>query len=223
MKPAPLITRINESDILKEDIERTDRNIIQSILSQFKIDKHIFSVNNLNTRLVCIFQKLKSIRFETLQKIYLLSDKIKVINILFPSKSLEVQIYKNNTEKKNVKIRKRPNIKEIDLCAMKFIEASNVHKSDRRVCVEIVKLLYKWTFGTVACKVQMDLFGDTYHCKIFKLRTISFQQLNSLTKLSDLINDIEIDYIQKMLSFKVTRTNEYITLNELNSRKKQKI
>ena len=218
----PTITQLSTEDKLRGNIERADRNIIQSILAQFKKEKSIFSLNTLNSRLVCIFRELSYLKYETLHKIYLLSDKIKVIDVALASKALEVQIHKN-AEKKQVLIKRRPNTTEIESCAKQFIEKINVDKSDMRLCLEIVKLLYKWTWGKAACKVEMNLFGDSYNCKIYNLRRVSFQQLKMLSKLSDLITDINIDFKNKWLTFKVTRTNEYITLNELSNRKKQKL
>ena len=112
------------------------------------------------------------------------------------------------------------------MCAKSFLKLQNVHQSDQRLCEEIVKLLYKFTWGGVASIVHIDLFGDTYHFKVEKLRKLSFQQLNLLHKLSDLVSNIKFDFKQKLLTFKVTRTNEYITMNDLSNNiqlKKQKV
>jgi len=223
MKPAPIITQIRKENMLRGNIERADRNIIQSIIAQLENEKCIFSLNNLSSRLVCIFRELQFIRFDTLKKIYLLSDKIKVIKVTLRSKSLQVQIFKSENDRERVLIKKRPNMSEIEACANKFITKMKIHKSDSRLCLEIVKLLYKWTWGKAACKVEMKLYGDTYDCKISNLQDVTFQQLQLLSKLSDLITEIQVNFNSKLLTFKVTRTNEYITLNEINNNKKRKL
>lgn len=215
------ITKIKTYDLLDDNIERVDRNIIQSILTQFPDKETVFSVNNLNTRIVCIFKNMNNIDFHTLHKIYILSDKIKLIHVLIHANALEIQIHKVDAERAPVTIKKRPNILEIETCATKFIEQAKIHKSDSRMCLEVVKLLYKWTWGTAACKVEINLFGDTYHFTVSSLRKVSFQQLNVLNKLSDLVTDIEVNLKEKWLSFKVTRTNEYITLSEVKLKRKK--
>lgn len=222
---APNVTKIVKKNGLSEAIERTDRNIINSILQQFPSKENVFSVNNLNSRVVCLFRDLQTVSYSTLQKIYVLSEKVKKINIMMKRRCVEVQIVKDN-QKIPVKIKKRPNIQEIEQCANKFLDKQNIHKSDRRVCAEIVKLLYKMTWGGVACKLTMNLFGDTYQFQVGSLRRISYQQMTSLKKISDLISDIHVNFNSKLLTFKVVRCNEYITLNEIKNNisvKKQKV
>lgn len=216
------ITKVKHNDILNDNIERVDRNIIQSIVAQFPNKEIVFSVNNLSSRIVCIFKQMQCLDFHTLHKIYLLSDKIKVINAMIHANALEIQIHKVDAERAPVTIKKRPNTLEIETCATKFVEKVNMHKSDNRLCLELVKLLYKWTWGTVACKVDVNLFGDTYHYTVSSLRNVSFKQLNVLNKLSDLVTDIQVNFKQNWLAFKVTRTNEYITLSEI-SKKRRKL
>lgn len=222
----PAVTAIVPAkDVLRNELDRNERNIIQSIVAQFKHKESTFSINNLKTRVVCLFRQLNELTFETMQQIYVLSDKIKSMNVFIYNGCMEVQIYKNDA-KMPVKIKRRPNIKEIEMCAKSFLKLQNVHQSDQRLCEEIVKLLYKFTWGGVASIVHIDLFGDTYHFKVEKLRKLSFQQLNLLHKLSDLVSNIKFDFKQKLLTFKVTRTNEYITMNDLSNNiqlKKQKV
>ena len=176
-------------------------------------------MNDLRSRIVCIFKQINNITFEKLKEIYLLGDKILKINVKLLNKLLVVEI-KKDVFKREVTIKhNRPNMELIEKCTEKILESNNVEKSDYRICYAIVTLLFKWTWGKLAANIKMDLAGGEYTFTVSKLRTIDYNQLSALDKVHDAVHSINVNFQRSLLTFKVTRTKEYINQHESKKRR----
>ena len=204
----------NNRDVLNNNLETTHKNIIQSILEIVNNFKNvIISVNNLNTKLVCTFRNIEVIEYEKLKQIYLLGNQIQKMTIYFINQFLQVNIKKNNFKKDITIKRKKVDLGRIDLFTRKILDQHNIPECDSRMCFEVVRLIFKWTWGKLAAKIDIQVQGGEYLFKVYKLRTLTYSQLQYLVKVHDAIKGVLIDLKNSVLSFKVVRSNEYITNN----------
>jgi len=200
-----------------QNLDTNSKNVVQSVVKTLNNDS-VVSVNDLKSRMVCIFKQIEKLSFEKLKEIYLLGEKIIKIEIKLLNKSLVVEI-KKDAYKKKVVIVKRPDMAVIEKCTNVIVKKSNIEKGDSRICYEIIKLIFKWTWGKLAANIKIDLTGGEYTFTISNLRIINYSQLSCLDKIHDAIHSIDIHFKSSVLTFKVTRTNEYINQHESKKRR----
>lgn len=211
-----LIPYTNQDSLQNLDIN--SKNVVQSVVKTLDNDS-VVSVNDLKTRMVCIFKRMEKLSFGKLKEIYLLGEKILKIELKLLTKTLVVEIKKDAYRNKITISNRRPDMNVIEKYTNEIVKKGNIEKGDSRICYEIIKLIFKWTWGKLAANINIELRGGEYTFTITNLRTINYSQLSCLDKIHDAIHSINIDFKNSMLTFKVTRTNEYINQHESKKRR----
>lgn len=213
-----ILVPYTNKDLLQK-LDTDSKNVVQSVVQTLN-NNSVVSVNDLNSRMVCIFKQINNITFAKLKEIYLLGDKILKINVKLLNKSLVVEI-KKDVYKRQVTIKhSRPNMVLIEKCTEKILKSNGIEKSDYRICYEIVKLIFKWTWGKLAANIKMEVSGGEYTFTVSNLRVVDYNQLSALDKVHDAVHSIQINFIRSLLTFKVTRTKEYINQHESKKRRR---
>jgi hypothetical protein len=209
----------NKQIMMDNEMETIHRNLIQSILNLLE-ENAVIRVTQLPSRILCLITKVRHMSFTDLKRIYLLGEKVKALNVHFKTKLIEVHIKKKDQRKKIVIQKSRPKASVLETCSKRVLKEQHVDESDYRMCFEIVKMIFRWTWGKVAAGIRIEQKGGEYVFEIKNLRSVTFNQLSELNKMHDAVSNINLLLYQGVLRFKVTRTNEYI--GQENTAKKQR-
>lgn len=216
-----IVACTNKDIIVDNEMETVHRKLIQSIMNLMP-DHTILRVSNLPSRIICMMSKVDYISYEDLKRIYLLGDRVQIISLHLKSKSIEVCLKKSDTKNKIIIKKSRPQASTLEQCTKKILNAQvNVREADYRMCYEIIKMIFRWTWNKVAAKITIQRRGGEYHFQIHNLRTVTYKQLTELDKVHDAVQAIQMYLKQGFLQFRVTQTDEYISQEK--SAKKRKM
>ena len=220
MEPPTLsnaLTRYTKDEMLGE-LETNHKNVISSVVTTIGNDV-VVGISDLPTRVICCFKNMKSITFEKLKRVYLLGKSIEKMTVLFIVQYLIVEIKKKSNEKPVIVIKKdRPTMANVDAYVNAFLRRSEINPSDERMCSEIVKLFFRWTWGKLAAKIKVKKSGGKYLFEVSNLRSLTYAQLSQLDKVHESVQDIVVNFETKKLHFIVTSSEEYIAQQQTNKK-----
>ena len=213
------ISETNSGDILAprklnmKSIENEDQNVIFSLLECISVGKEItYSYKIFPKYIILTISDMEQSSLELLTKLYLVSDRVKGMQIDFRASTLVIKIKKMNAELK-VEIKKRIQYEKekAEQHSTEFVSKNDIRDEDKRLVKEIVMLFYKWTWHSAACDIRIDKVGDHYKFKVHNLLTISYNQVKKLDSIGSWIEKIHFDFKLAVLSFDVSRTKSIKT------------
>lgn len=205
---APLETK----QLDMKNIVTEDQTVIFNLLKTLSGEKKVsFSFKTFPQHIFLTVSDVDKLDLKMLQRVYLVSERVKQISLDFRNKRLIIKIHKANALIKP-KIRKRKVVdkKETELAAELFLKDKDIRSEDKRLVKAIVTMFLNWTWNSVACNIEIKKEGDVYRFVVENLMQIAYDQLKQLEALG-WVFDVEMQFKDaSVLTFNVSRAESII-------------
>ena len=204
-------------------IDKEDRDVVNQVVNKMRDFSDTFAVRKLPSKIMIIFHNVKRIKYSDLHKVNIITNTISKAVIHFQKKTIIIE--KRCKHGKPPLIRKRRGAKElkaINGIANSFCKSQDIKEEDTRIMIEIFKTILEWTWGKATAVINLKRTGDVYNIKVGNLMEVKYLSMRKLVELGDFIEDLEINLEEKSLSFKVFRTDDYLSNMEPSTKRRRK-
>jgi len=203
-KISKIATKLPSSNLKQEDLKFVAELVQYIGVLNGRNNLSISIHDAFNSKYKVIISQMPSINFDDVRQIEMMNKRISKILLDLNRGYLIVESWKFNKEKQSVKKRRRIDDEYIDL--PKSFDLKAVEKNDLSQVEGILKLFLNATELEFAVDLQNNL--QSYDLLLSKMEPLNITSIDAvLTKFKAFVNQIDINYPQKMLKVVIRKTD----------------